>query len=331
MSRLEEMRSRIQATQDKNKSFGKKSTENNANYNFWEIPDGDFASIRFLPNGVGEGDFWVDKLMIKLPFAGVRGKNTNPTIVTVPCMQMYGEKCPIQEEIKPLWKTGDEETARLYYRKKTHVLHGFVRKNAVPEDVTPENPVRRFNVHAKLMTNIIAGVMDPEIKYDPTDYEHGTDFHLYKTKQGKWADYSTSRWSRNSSSLTEEEAQALDAFPLPDLTSYLPKKPDEQTLAIIMEMFVDSMNGEAYDVEKYGKFYKPFGLNDEGEAKSATAGSGMHTTVSKKSAPAAEETDVEETPVERPAVKTAATATSAGGQKQSVQDLLKQMKDKKKS
>ncbi len=337
-NKLQELRNRIQAQQEKTNSYGKKSGDN-ANYPFWDLADGDSSTIRFLPNGSDNGDFWVDKYMIKLPFAGIRGKNTNQTIVTVPCMVMYGEKCPIQEEIKPLWKT-DEDTARIYYKKKTTILHGFVRKNGLKNDVTPENPVRRFTVNAKLMKSIVAGCMDPEMEDMPTDFLNGTDFIIKKTMQGKFADYSTSVYSRKSTPLTDEEVAALEAFPLADLSTYLPKKPDEQHLAVIMEMFVDSMNGESYDLEKYGKFYKPFGIDDvEGEAKSATAGSGTHTTVSTKSVVAEVESDdseevaEEETVVARPAVKTAtasSTTASAGGQKQSVQQLLQQLKDKKK-
>ena len=337
-NKLAELRARIQADQEKAKSYGKKNTTDSANYKFWDIPDGDSATVRFLPNGAESGDFWIDKYMIKLPFAGVRGKNTNQTIVTVPCMVMYGEKCPIQEEIKPLWKT-DEDTARIYYKKKSTIFHGFVRKNGVKDDVTPENPIRRFGINAKLTKSIIAGCMDPEMEDMPTDFLNGTDFIIKKTTQGKWADYSTSVFSRKSTALTDEEVAALEAFPLPDLSTYLPKKPDDEHLAIIMEMFVDSMNGDAYDLEKYGKYYKPFGIDDaaEGEAKSATAGSGTHTTVSTKSVAeesedVSEDTEAEEVAVERPAaVRTATPAASAGtGQKQSVQDLLQTLKNKKK-
>src|ERR1019366_5328549 len=149
-NKLQELRNRILADQERAKSFGKKtSTDGGANYPFWSLPDGESSTVRFLPNGSESGDFWIDKYMIKLPFAGIRGKNTNQTIVTVPCLVMYGEKCPIQEEIKPLWKT-DEDTARIYYKKKSTIFHGFVRKNGVVDDVTPENPIRRFGINAKL-------------------------------------------------------------------------------------------------------------------------------------------------------------------------------------
>jgi len=334
-NKLSELRAKIHAQQEK-ATFSGKKTQDGANYPFWDLADGGSSTIRFLPNGAesGDGFFWVEKLMIKLPFAGIRGKNTNQTIVNVPCMQMYGEKCPIQEEIKPLWKT-DEDTARVYYKKKSFILHGFVRNNGVKDDVTPENPIRRFNVNAKLMKMIQAGLMDPEMEDMPTDFVNGVDFYINKTTQGKWADYTTSKWSRKSSSLTDAEVAALEAFPLADLSTYLPKKPDEQAQAVIMEMFCDSMAGEAYDAEKYGKFYKPYGLDDnDGEAKSATAGSGTHTTVSKKSVVVEEADDssdeVDETPVAQPVVRTATATTSAGGQKQSVQDLLQQLKNNKK-
>jgi hypothetical protein len=193
------------------------------------------------------------------------------------------------------------------------------------------------------MKSIVAGCMDPEMEDMPTDFLNGTDFIIKKTMQGKFADYSTSVYSRKSTSLTEEEIAALEAFPLADLSTYLPKKPDEQHLAVIMEMFVDSMNGESYDLEKYGKFYKPFGIDDvEGEAKSATAGSGTHTTVSTKSVVSDEETDIDEDKAEADAAvaeaveekrsfaKPIAAVASAGGNKQSVQDLLKELKNKQK-
>jgi len=333
-NKLAELRQRLAAEQEKSKSFNNKSSDK-ANYRFWDIPDDEHSVVRFLPNGADQQDgfFWVEKLMIKLPFAGIRGKNTNQVVLQVPCMQMYGENCPIQDEIKPLWKT-DEDTARIYYKKKSFILHGFVRKNAIKDDETnPENPIRRFNVNGKLMKIIQAGLMDPDMEDMPTDFTNGTDFYIYKTKQGQWADYSTSKWARKSTSLTESEALALEANPLADLSTYLPKKPDEQTLAVIMEMFVDSMNGDAYDLEKYGKFYKPFGLDDDGAGK-ATAGSGTHTTVSSKSDPVEEvEDDVPfdgGTKVATPVTvsKPVTTATAGTDAKMSVQDLLKQLKDK---
>lgn len=344
-NKLEELRSRLKQEQEKTKKF---EGSDKSGYQFWNIPDGEYSSIRFLPNGndSADGFFWVEKIMVKLPFAGVRGKNSNQVIVQVPCMLTYGENCPIQDEIKPLWKT-DEDTARVYYKKKSYILHGFVRKNAVKDDVTPENPIRRFNINSKLMKNIQAGLMDPDMEDMPTDFQNGSDFHIYKTMQGKFADYSTSKWARKSTPLTEEEALAIETHGLADLSTYLPKKPDEQTLAVIMEMFVDSMNGEAYDAEKYGKFYRPFGL-DDAEGK-ATPGAGTHTVVSKKSEDeeVAETTDTveDEAPFEgatkttanvSPLVKVAEKKAAGGskviesGNKQSVQDLLTQLKNRKK-
>ena len=38
-----------------------------------------------------------------------------------------------------------------------------------------------------------------------------------------------------------------------------------------MDMFVDSMNGLPYDLEKYGHYYKPFGADDSEGSSNSTA------------------------------------------------------------
>ena len=54
------------------------------------------ATVRFLPDGDKENTFfWKERLMIKLPFAGIKGDtDSRPFQVQVPCMEMYGETCP---------------------------------------------------------------------------------------------------------------------------------------------------------------------------------------------------------------------------------------------
>ena len=49
--------------------------------------------MRFLPDGNADNTFfWAERLMIKLPFAGVKGEtDSRPVQVQVPCMEMYGE------------------------------------------------------------------------------------------------------------------------------------------------------------------------------------------------------------------------------------------------
>jgi len=46
-----------------------------------------------------------------------------------------------------------------------------------------------------------------------------------------------------------------------NLVDFLPKKPDDKTLKIIMEMFEASVEGEPYDIEKWGEYYTPYGID----------------------------------------------------------------------
>ena len=59
----------------------------------------------------------------------------------------------------------------------------------------------------------------------PTDYVNGTDFRLFKTTKGQYADYSTSKWVRKESALTEEQLSAVDTHGLYNLNDFLPAKP----------------------------------------------------------------------------------------------------------
>jgi hypothetical protein len=65
-------------------------------------------------------------------------------------------------------------------------------------------------------------------------------------------------------------------FGLFNLSDFLPKKPSEVELKVIKEMFEASVDGQPYDPDRWGAYYKPYGLNvPEGAAKaeatSATA------------------------------------------------------------
>jgi hypothetical protein len=101
----------------------------------------------------------------------------------------------------------------------------------------------------------------------PTDYMRGLDFNVKKTSKGGYADYSTSTWARKETALTEAEQAAIDAHGLFNLAEFLPKKPNEAELRIIKEMFEASVDGQPYDNERWGSYYRPYGL----EAPNGTA------------------------------------------------------------
>jgi hypothetical protein len=101
--------------------------------------------------------------------------------------------------------------------------------------------------------------MDPELEELPTDLLRGLDFRIAKTQKGGYADYNTSKWARKESALTEAEQAAIEKYGLFDLSTFLPKKPTDVELKVIKEMFEASVDGQPFDNERWGQYYRPAG------------------------------------------------------------------------
>ena len=293
---LAEIRAKL-ANQENRAQGGNTAGGDNGIYAHWNIAEGTTARVRFLPDANPNNTFfWAERLMIKLPFAGIKGQvDSKNTFVQVPCVEMYGAACPILAEVRTWFKDPSlEEMGRKYWKKKSYLFQGFVRDNPMAEDKTPENPIRRFIISPQIFNLVKNALMDPELENLPTDYEGGLDFNIKKTSKGGYADYSTSTWARKESSLTAEEAQAIEQFGLYNLSDFLPKQPSDSELKIIKEMFEASVNGEAYDPERWGAYYKPAGLRSD-NTPSATAQSApvQQAAPAARPAPVAEEEDEE--------------------------------------
>jgi hypothetical protein len=263
MASLAEIRARIAAQENKTQTKGQNTQSDNAIYAHWNMDEGSTATVRFLPDGnTNNTFFWVERQIIKLPFNGVKGDSTvKQFTVQVPCVEMYGDNCPILAEVRPWYKDETlKDLANKYWKKRSYIYQGFVRQNPIGDDVTPANPIRRFIISPQIQTVIKSSLMDPELEELPTDYVHGLDFNVKKTSKGGYADYSTSNWARKESSLTEAEQAAIEAHGLFDLKDFLPKKPSEAELRVIKEMFEASVDGRPYDNDKWGAYYRPYGL-----------------------------------------------------------------------
>ena len=264
MASLAEIRARIAAQDNKSTNKGSNTQSDNSVYPHWNMDEGTTATIRFLPDGNPNNTFfWVEKQIIKLPFNGVKGHpEMKQVIVQVPCVEMYGDTCPVLAEVRPWYKDESlKEMANKYWKKRSYLFQGFVRQNPLGDDKTPANPIRRFIISPQIIPIVKAGLMDPEILELPTDYVRGLDFTVKKTTKGGYADYSTSNWSRRESPLTEAEQAAIDAHGLYDLADFLPKKPSAAELNIIKEMFEASVDGQQFDNERWGQYYRPYGLD----------------------------------------------------------------------
>jgi hypothetical protein len=102
--------------------------------------------------------------------------------------------------------------------------------------------------------------MDPELEELPTDLMRGLDFRISKTSKGGFADYNSSKWARKESALTEAEQAAVEKHGLFDLSTFLPKKPSEAEVKVIKEMFEASVDGQSYDTERWGQYFRPAGV-----------------------------------------------------------------------
>ena len=261
MATLAEIRAKLK--EQENRSSGG-SGGDNAIYPFWNLKEGESATIRFLPDGDENNTFfWQERLMIKLPFAGVKNESdSRPVQVQVPCMEMYGETCPVLSEVRGWFKDKNlEDMGRKYWKKRSYVFQGFVTDNPLKEDSSPENPVRRFIIGPQIFQIIKGALMDPDMNELPTDYTAGVDFRISKTSKGGYADYSTSTWARKERALSEDEYKAVENNGLFTLSDYLPKKPGDVEVEAIKEMFEKSVDGEAYDMDKFGSYFRPAGMS----------------------------------------------------------------------
>jgi hypothetical protein len=316
MASLADIRARLAAQE--NRSTQNYPQSDGAIYPHWKMDEGATASIRFLPDADGNNSFfWVERQIIKLPFNGVKGDpNMKQVTVQVPCVEMFGENCPVLAEVRPWYKDETlKEMANKYWKKRSYIFQGFVRQNPIGDDTTPANPIRRFVISPQIFQIIKSSLMDPEIEELPTDLMRGLDFNVRKTSKGGYADYGTSSWARKESALTEVEQAAIEAHGLFNLADFLPKKPSEAELRVIKEMFEASVDGRPYDNDKWGAYYRPYGLE-------APAGSASSDDSDSDSAPATS-APVAQAPAPAPVAEPApSTAQASGPSSDKAQDIL---------
>ena len=273
MASLAEIRARLAAS-EAGKGGNNSTGGDNSIYPHWNMEEGQSATLRFLPDGNTKNTFfWQERAMIRLPFNGIKGEmDSKQVMVQVPCVEMWQEACPILAEVRTWFKDKSlEEMGRKYWKKRSYIFQGFVRENPLSEDKTPENPIRRFIIGPQIFATIKGALMDPELEELPTDLLRGLDFRITKTSKGGYADYSTSKWARKETALTEAEQAAIEQYGLFDLSTFLPKKPTDVELKVIKDMFEASVDGQPYDTERWGQYFRPAGVQAPGNNASTAS------------------------------------------------------------
>jgi hypothetical protein len=326
MATLAEIRAKLKASESK--GSGERTGGDNSIYPFWNLKEGGESVLRFLPDGNTDNTFfWVERAMIKLPFAGIKGESESKQItVQVPCVEMYGDTCPILSEVRGWFKDPAlEDMGRKYWKKRSYIFQGFVTEDGLKEEQTPENPIRRFIIGPQIFTSIRAALVDPELEDLPTDFVHGLDYRMKKGSKGGYADYSTSSWARRERPLNDAEQAAVKQHGLFNLSDFLPKKPTDVELKVMKEMFEASVDGEPYDMERWGQYFKPAGMsqNTGDPQKPATP----------RAAPASSHDDEDDTPAPvakaTPAPSAPKAEAPAGGDSRA-QDILAMIRNRQK-
>ena len=326
MATLAEIRAKLQEAQSK--STGQSTGGgDNAIYPHWNMQEGKEAVVRFLPDGNSNNTFfWVERAMIKLEFAGIKGETDSRKVqVQVPCVEMYndGSVCPILSEVRGWFKDKSlEEMGRKYWKKRSYIFQGFVVEDVHKEEKTPENPIRRFIIGPQIYQIIRSALMDPELEELPTDYMRGVDFRIAKTSKGGFADSSTSKWSRRERAVSDADKAAIEQFGLFNLSDFLPKKPTDVELKVMKEMFEASVNGDAYDMDRWGQYFRPAGV-------SAATGD-PNKPVAKVAASAADEDDAPFDTAPAAPAQTAAPAAASNESASRAQDILAMIRNRQK-
>jgi len=220
---------------------------------------------------------------------------------------------------------------RKYWKKKSYLFQGFVVDSKLQEDKTPENPIRRFIMSSQIFNIVKNALMDSEIEELPTDYVRGLDFKIAKTSKGGYADYTTSNWSRRERALSEAENAAIQQYGLFDLKTFLPKKPTDVELKIIKEMFEASVDGEAFDMERWGQYFRPDGMRGGNNNQTQSAPVVRPAPAPVAAAPVDEDDapfDVD-TPVASPAPAASASASEGGSRAADIIAMIRKRQETK--
>lgn len=334
MASLKEIREKLQQMESRRSGNNNNTQRDNAIYPFWNMDEDKTTIVRFLPDADEENTFyWVERQLIKIPFNGIKGMEENKkVIVQVPCVEMWGDTCPVHQEIRPWFNDPSlEEVARTYWKKRSYIFQGLIRTDGLGEkaDDIPENPIRRFIMGKQLFTIIKAALLDVDMEELPIDYDMGTDFKITKTTKGQWADYNSSGYARKESALSQEERDAIEEHGLSKLSDFMPKRPTPEQLNAIFELFEASVEGELYDPAKWGEFYRPPGV-EFNAAKKAPADTAAPTVATPAATEATVEAPVAETVVEAPVVEEKEPAMAEAGEAKSTDDILAMIRNRNK-
>ena len=245
---------------------------------FWKAPDDSTTVVRFLPDLDEDNSFGflVEKLTHKLV---VNGEKKD-----VPCLEMFGEECPICALSRKHYAEKNDELGKKYYRKKSYIGQVIVVESPIDHDT--EQLVKLIDFGPAVFKQIQAAFQSGDLENPPYEFKGGYNFRIKKTKSGQYASYSTSSFAPKMSDLDDDLIDQLNLFNLSDFRG---KKPD---LATVEAMLLADQTGDTLSVSadrdepvqvvaaKPAKMSEP--VQQKAEAKAAASEAPAETSTSAK-------------------------------------------------
>lgn len=232
-------------------AFGKRATGgSNENTGFWDkfypfykMNFGETALFRFLPDADEENPlgFIIENKYHEFTINGKKKK--------IACLKMHDgpeAHCPAcAMSAKYYNELGDEKMGKLFWRKIDYIGAGLVMQSPFDFPIKPdENPVRLVSLGPKLFKRVETSIASGDFDTAPYDLDGGFDFKIMKTKQGEYADYSSSEFVRKSSAITGQLRERLE---LADLKKFRFARVDADAMQAQIESF---LTGKSYEDEK---------------------------------------------------------------------------------
>jgi hypothetical protein len=202
------------------------------------IPDYDASNlsrstIRILPGPADNPDAFFSETILHR----INGKN-------VQSPRIMGKPCPIQEYIRYLWNTGEEENikiAREIKGTKRFYFNVISRERIVANKETGKEEAHKndgpliFSCGIKLFQKVLSYIVDPDYE-NMLDLKDGFDFKVRKEQVGGYPNYDQSCPSRKSSSAGSDEEIEKWMLNLHDLKELI-KIPSYNELVQELNMF----------------------------------------------------------------------------------------------
>lgn len=203
---------------------------------FYKMEFDQTVKFRFFPDKDEENPlgFLVPNIYHELLINGKKKK--------IACLKMYGESCPCCEHSQKYYDEGDEKMGKAFWRKIDYIAQGVPLVVPFEYVMKPdENPMRMITIATKLYKTIEAKIVKGDMDEMPTDPINGYDFNINKTKQGEYADYTTSDFARKSTPVSDNILSRVELY---DLKNFRYGKIEREQMETMIQAF---LTGKTYE------------------------------------------------------------------------------------